>query len=114
VPAEELLVDKAQLLTLDCSGNDRVDWWHACIRMPTMINSARGVLTKTRGNLTNDFFVNLLDMNVTWSATNDDKVFFEGKDSKNGFKVVFSDARSISSSDQTQNLRATCRSLCEQ
>ena len=91
LPAEELMIDKAQLLTLTAPemtvliGGMRV-------LTTNYDNSSRGVFTKTPGNLTNDFFVNLLDMNITWSATSDDKVYFEGKDAKTG-KVVWTATR---------------------
>ena len=47
-------------------------------------NSSHGVFTKTPGKLTNDFFVNLLDFNTTWKATNDAQDVFEGRDRKTG------------------------------
>ena len=43
-----------------------------------------GVLTKTPGKLTNDFFVNLLDVSQTWAPTNDHKDTFEARDRKTG------------------------------
>jgi len=47
-------------------------------------NSNNGVFTKTPGKLTNDFFVNLLDMNTTWKETSDKENLFEGRDRKSG------------------------------
>jgi catalase-peroxidase len=82
VPAEELLVDKAQLLTLTVPemtvlvGGMRA--LHANFRQ-----SPHGVLTKRPGTLTNDFFVNLLDMGTEWSATSDENLF-EGHDRRTG------------------------------
>ncbi len=82
VPAEELLIDKAQLLTLTAPemtvliGGMRVLNANAG-------ESQHGVLTKRPGALTNDFFVNLLDMRTDWVATSDDNVF-EGHDRKTG------------------------------
>ena len=76
---EELLVDKAQLLTLTVPemtvliGGMRV-------LNANFDNSNKGVLTDTPGVLTNNFFVNLLDMSTYWTPTSDDKVEFEGKD----------------------------------
>ncbi|KGK98785.1 hydroperoxidase [Methanococcoides methylutens] len=77
VSAEELLVDRAQLLTLTAPemtaliGGMRV--------LNTNIGqSQHGVFTKRPETLTNDFFVNLLDMNTEWKATSDD--VFEGRD----------------------------------
>ena len=48
----------------------------------TFEGSQHGVFTKTPGKLTNDFFVNLLDMSVTWKATNEDEDAFEGRNRK--------------------------------
>jgi catalase-peroxidase len=82
VPAEELLVDKAQLLTLTAPemtvlvGGMRV-------LGANVGKSQHGVLTKRPGTLTNDFFVNLLDMSTEWKATSDENVF-EGRDRKSG------------------------------
>jgi len=82
VSAEELLIDKAQLLTLSAPemtvlvGGLRVlDANHG--------KSRRGVFTKRPGTLTNDFFVNLLDMGTEWKATPDENLF-EGHDRKSG------------------------------
>jgi catalase-peroxidase len=43
-----------------------------------------GVFTKKEGQLNNDFFVNLLDMNTTWKAQGESKEIFEGRDAKTG------------------------------
>jgi len=78
VPAEKLLVDRAQLLTLTAPemtvliGGMRV--------LDTNFGqSAQGVFTKRPGTLTNDFFVNLLDMGTTWKAVSEDEDLFEGR-----------------------------------
>jgi len=82
VPAEELLVDKAQLLTLTAP------------EMTVLVGGMRvlganhggsphGVFTKRPQTLTNDFFVNLLDMGAKWKPTSDENVF-EGRDRKSG------------------------------
>ena len=82
VPAEELLIDRAQLLTLTAPemtvlvGGLRV--LHANYGA-----SPHGVLTKRPEALTPDFFVNLLDMRTEWKATPDENVF-EGHDRKTG------------------------------
>jgi len=82
VSAEELLIDKAQLLTLTAPemtvlvGGMRVFG-------ANFGKSKHGVLTKHPGRLTNDFFVNLLDMRTEWKATSDENVF-EGYDRKSG------------------------------
>jgi catalase-peroxidase len=81
--AEELLVDKAQLLTLTAPemtvlvGGMRV-------LGANYDNSNRGVFTDRPGTLTNDFFVNLLDMGTTWKAVSEDAKEFEGTDRKTG------------------------------
>jgi catalase-peroxidase len=83
VSAEELLVDRAQLLTLTAPemtvliGGMRV--------LNTNFGQSRhGVFTKRPEALTNDFFVNLLDMSTTWKATSEDKDVFEGRDRATG------------------------------
>jgi len=82
VPAENLLVDKAQLLTLTAPemtvliGGMRV-------LGANFGGSKHGVFTKRTGTLTNDFFVNLLDMRTVWKAT-EDKNVFEGFDRASG------------------------------
>ncbi|MFM2484840.1 catalase/peroxidase HPI [Celerinatantimonas yamalensis] len=81
--AEALLVDKAQLLCLTAPemtvlvGGMRVLNTNAD-------NSDYGVLTDRPESLTNDFFVNLLDMNTVWSAQSDDEVIFAGHDRNSG------------------------------
>ncbi len=83
VSAEEMLVDRAQLLTLTAPemavlvGGIRV-------LDANFDQSQHGVFTKRAGSLTNDFFVNLLDMSTTWRATSQDDQVFEGRDRKTG------------------------------
>ena len=83
VRAEELLVDRAQLLTLTAPemtvllGGMRV-------LGANFANVQHGVFTKQPEALTNDFFVNLLDMSTTWKATTQDNDIFEGRDRKSG------------------------------
>jgi catalase-peroxidase len=83
VSAEELLVDRAQLLTLTAP------------EMTVLVGGLRvlntnygqthhGVFTQRPGTLTNDFFVNLLDMSTEWKPTSEDKDVFEGRDRKSG------------------------------
>ncbi len=85
VSAEELLVDKAQLLTLTAPemtalvGGMRVLGANAD-------GSAHGVFTDRPGTLSNDFFVNLLDMNTAWTPVSDDENEFEGRDRASGEK----------------------------
>lgn len=83
VSAEELLVDKAQLLTLTppemtvLVGGMRV--------LNTNFGGTKhGVFTDRPGTLTNDFFVNLLDMGTVWKAVSEDEDLFEGSDRKTG------------------------------
>jgi catalase-peroxidase len=83
VTAEELLVDKARLLNLTAPemtvllGGMRV-------LNANYDGSAYGVFTKRPGTLTNDFFVNLLDMSTVWKPVSDSKDEFEGHDRKTG------------------------------
>jgi catalase-peroxidase len=85
VSTEALLVDKAQLLTLTAPemtvliGGMRV-------LNNNYDDSKTGVFTSKPGLLTNDFFVNLLDMNVEWKAVDENKEIFEGHDRKTGSK----------------------------
>ncbi|MFE9773285.1 catalase/peroxidase HPI [Streptomyces sp. NPDC005931] len=83
LPAEYLLLDRANLLTLSAPemtvlvGGLRV-------LGATHQQSPLGVFTATPGALTNDFFVNLLDMGTTWKATSEDQTTFEGRDAATG------------------------------
>jgi catalase-peroxidase len=83
VTAEELLVDRAQQLTLTAPemtvliGGLRV-------LNTNLDNSQHGVFTKRQEALTNDFFVNLLDMSTTWKPTSKDEDIFEGRDRNTG------------------------------
>jgi catalase-peroxidase len=83
VSAEEMLVDKAHLLTLGAPemtvlvGGLRVLGANAG-------QSQHGVFTKRPGTLTNDFFVNLIDMNTVWKPTSDARDTFEGRDRNTG------------------------------
>ena len=83
VSAEEMLVDKAQLLTLSAPemtvlvGGLRV----LCANVG---GSQHGMFTKQAGKLTNDFFVNLVDMSTVWKPTSEAADIFEGRDRKTG------------------------------
>ena len=83
IPSEALLVDKAQLLTLTAPemtallGGLRV-------LGNTVGGDTRGVLTSRPGVLSNDFFVNLLDMSVEWKPLSSDQTEFEARDRKTG------------------------------
>ena len=82
VPAEVLLLDKAQLLTLTAPeltvlvGGLRV--------LGSNVGSKHGVFTTKPGTLSNDFFVNLLDMGTEWKASTSSADEFEGRDRKSG------------------------------
>ncbi len=83
VKAEELLVDKAQLMTLTAPEMT------ALVGGLRVLNanydgSEHGVFTDRPGQLTNDFFVNLLDLGTTWKATSEEEKVFEGRDRKTG------------------------------
>jgi catalase-peroxidase len=79
VSAEELLVDKAQLLTLTAPEMTVLVGGMRVLKT-NFGGSEHGVLTKRPEALTNDFFVNLLDMRTTWKATAKDNDVFEGRD----------------------------------
>jgi len=83
LPAEYLLIDRANLLTLSAP------------QMTVLVGGLRvlganfdgsklGVFTHTPGSLTNDFFVNLLDMGTAWHPTSEDATTFEGRDTVTG------------------------------
>lgn len=91
VPAESLLVDRSHLLGLSAP------------EMTVLVGGLRvlganhgkskhGVLTKQKGKLTNDFFVNLLDMGTMWKKSDDDDQVYEGRDRKTG-KVKWTGTR---------------------
>jgi catalase-peroxidase len=83
IPAEELLVDKAQLLTL--SAPDMTVLIGGMRVLGTNFGQTKhGVFTKKPEALTNDFFVNLLDMGTEWKPVSDAKELFEGHDRKTG------------------------------
>jgi len=82
VPAEALLIDKAQLLTLTAPELTVLIGGLRAININ--VGSSHGVLTDKPGVLTNDFFVNLLDMGTQWTATSELKDTFEGRDRKTG------------------------------
>ncbi len=79
VSVEELLVDKAQLLTLTAPEMTVLVGGMRVLKT-NFGGSQRGLFTKRPEALTNDFFVNLLDMSTTWKATADNADVFEGRD----------------------------------
>jgi catalase-peroxidase len=83
VPAEERLLDKAQLLTL--SAPEMTVLVGGLRALDINVGTARhGVFTERPGVLTNDFFRNLLDMNTAWAPTSEAKEVFEGRDRATG------------------------------
>jgi len=102
--AEELLVDKAQLLKLTAAemtvlvGGMRV-------LGTNFDNSKHGVLTKTPGKLTNDFFVNLLDLNTKWKEVSKKEDIFQGRDRKTN-KVKWTGTRADLIFGSNSQLRA--------
>jgi catalase-peroxidase len=83
IPAEELLIDKAQLLTLTAPEMTVLIGGMRVLNI-NFGNSKHGVFTKRPGVLTNDFFVNLLDMSTVWIPTSETKETFDGCDRKTG------------------------------
>ena len=83
VSAEELLVDKAQLLTLTAPEMTVLVGGMRVLKT-NFGGSEHGVFTKRPEALTNDFFVNLLDMGTVWKATAEDAAVFEGCDRATG------------------------------
>ncbi len=79
VKSEELLVDKAQLLTLTTPEMTVLLGGMRALNA-NYDGSQHGVFTDNPGSLTHDFFVNLLDMGISWQATSDDQEVFEGRD----------------------------------
>ena len=82
-PAEHLLIDKATLLTLNGPELTVLVGGLRVLNANTG-KSALGVFTKRPETLTNDFFVNLLDMDTTWKPTSEAADTFEGRDRKSG------------------------------
>jgi catalase-peroxidase len=83
VPAEELLIDKAQLLTLTAPEMTVLVGGLRVLKTNASAGQA-GVFTRRPETLTNDFFVNLLDMRTGWSPLTKDDDAFEGRDRKTG------------------------------
>jgi catalase-peroxidase len=106
VAAEDLLIDRANLLTLSIPemtalvGGMRV-------MGANYDGSSLGVFTDNIGSLSNDFFVNVLDLSNTWSATSNDQNLFEGRDRKSG-KVKFKGTRADLIFGSNTELRAVC------
>ncbi len=83
VRTEELLIDKANLLTLTAPELTVLVGGMRALNA-NYDGSAHGILTARPGQLTNDFFVNLLDMGTAWKAAGEDREIYEGRDRKTG------------------------------
>ncbi|MGN6421400.1 MAG: catalase/peroxidase HPI [Pseudobacter sp.] len=83
VSTEELLIDKAQLLSLTAPELTVLTGGLRVLNI-NYDGSHHGVFTKRAGQLTNDFFVNLLDMNTAWKAASEDRELYEGTDRNSG------------------------------
>ncbi|MFF9160761.1 catalase/peroxidase HPI [Streptomyces longwoodensis] len=83
LPAEYLLLDRANLLSLSAPELTVLVGGLRVLGANSQ-QSQLGVLTATPGVLTNDFFVNLLDLGTTWKATSEDQTTFEGRDAATG------------------------------
>ncbi len=83
VSAEEMLVDRAQLMTLTAPEMTVLVGGMRALNA-NFGQSQHGVFTKRPGTLTNDFFVNLLDMGTTWKAVSKAEDVFEGRDRATG------------------------------
>jgi catalase-peroxidase len=81
--AEEMLIDKAQLLTLTAPEMTALIGGLRVLNI-NFDNTKYGVFTKHPETLSNDFFVNLLDLSTTWKATTDSQEVFEGRDRTTG------------------------------
>jgi catalase-peroxidase len=105
LPAEYLLIDKANLLTLSAPemtvlvGGLRV-------LGANYDGSKHGVFTANPGSLTNDFFVNLLDMGTTWEPTSEDATAFEGRDDAATGEVKWTGSRADLVFGSNSELRA--------
>lgn len=114
LPAEFLLLDRANLLTLSAP------------EMTVLVGGLRvlganhqqsqlGAFTRTPGSLTNDFFVNLLDLGIEWKSTSEDQTTFEGRDAATGevkwaaLAPTWSSARTPSCAPWPRSMRATTR-----
>ena len=104
ISTEELMVDRAQLMTLTAP---EMTVLVGGMRMlgTNYDGSKHGVFTDRPGQLTNDFFVNLLDMRTSWKAVSDDQEVFEGRDRKTG-EVIWTATRADLIFGSNSELRA--------
>ena len=104
ISTEELLLDKAQLMTLTAPEMTVLVGGMRALNA-NFDGSKHGVFTDKKDMLTNDFFVNLLTMDVEWKAVDDTKEMFEGKDRKTG-EVVYTATRADLIFGSNSELRA--------
>ena len=89
--SEEMMIDKAQLMQL--TGPEMTVLFGGMRVLGTNFDCSNyGVFTKKVGTLTNDYFKNLLDMNITWNEKGEDEQYFEGRNRKSK-KVVWEGSR---------------------
>ena len=104
IPAEEMLIDKAQLMKL--TGPEMTVLVGGMRVLDSNYDGSKhGVFTKKKEALTNDFFINLLDMNTTWKETNKEETSFEGRDRKTN-KVKWTGTRADLLFGSNSQLRA--------
>ena len=103
LPAEFLLVDRANLLTVSAPEMTVLVGGLRVLGANTKQSSV-GVLTSTPGVLTNDFFVNLLDLGTTWKSTSEDQDIFEGRNAAG--EVVWTGSRADLVFGSNSELRA--------
>ena len=104
IPAEEMLIDKAQLMKL--TGPEMTVLVGGMRVLDANYDGSKhGVFTKKKEALTNDFFINLLDMNTTWKETNKEETSFEGRDRKTN-KVKWTGTRADLLFGSNSQLRA--------
>ncbi len=102
--AEDSLVEKAEMLTL--SAPERAVLVGGMRVLNANVGRSKaGVLTRRRGALINDFFVNLLDINTAWKAVDEAKTMFEFQDGKTG-EVTWTRSRDDLIFDSNSQLRA--------
>ena len=103
-PTEQMLLEKATLLTLTAPEMTVLVGGLRALNANYQ-QSAHGVFTTTPGALTNDFFINLLDINVAWAPTDKLEELFEGRDRKTG-KVMWTGTRNDLIFGSNSQLRA--------
>jgi catalase-peroxidase len=111
ISTEELLIDKAQLLTLTAPEMTVLIGGMRALNA-NYDGSNQGIFSDNKDMLSNDFFVNLLDMSTEWKATSDTKESFEGKDRKTG-EVKYNASRADLIFGSNSELRALAEVYAE-